>query len=183
MSANAPGLKLRALFVISPEKYRDEELNHPRRTLKKNNVDVMVVSTRKGNLQGMLGHVENVDKSLADVAGENFDAVIVVGGAGAPTHLWDNATLREILRRHHEMGKVVAGICLGCVVVAKAGLLRGVEATVYKSPESTKILREHGAIYKNCPVVVSGFLITGAGPAAAREFGLAIVKAIESKNV
>ncbi len=170
--------KLRALLVISPEKYRDEELNHTKQALERNGVEVMVASTRTGSLEGMLGHVENVDKSLADVAGENYDAVVVVGGSGAPGRLWDNARLREILRRHHAMGKVVAGICLGCVAVAKAGLLRGIEATVYKSPESIKVLREHGAIYKNCPVVVSGFVITGAGPAAAREFGLAIVKVL-----
>jgi len=167
-----------ALMVIAPEQFRDEELNHPREVLAGKGVAVTVASTKTGALKGMLGHVESVRETLDGVAAIDFDAVVVVGGAGSPAHLWDNARLREIVLRHHAMGKVVAAICLSGAALAKAGILRDVEATVFKTDESIKVFNECGAVYRNRPVVRSGNTITASGPAAAREFGREIARAL-----
>ncbi len=169
------------LMVIAPAMFRDEELNHPREAFIKGGAEVTVASTQTGALKGMLGHLEKVDKTLDDIAGINYDAVVVVGGGGAPAHLWENARLREIVQRHHKMGKVVAAICLSGVVLARAGILKGVNATVFKSDETMKAYRQCGVVYKDQPVVLSGKVVTGSGPAAAREFGRVILETIGSK--
>jgi len=167
------------LMVIAPDKFRDEELNHPRQVFKQAGESVTVASTRKGEAVGMLGHREKVDYDLNDVAGKTFDAVVVVGGAGAQTSLWGVSALHDILRRHHQMGKVVAAICLSGAVLAKAGLLKGIPATVWKSDESLSVYTEHGVNFQDKPVVRSGKIVTAQGPFAAREFGQEVVSALE----
>ncbi len=166
------------LMIIAPEKFRDEELNHPREVFKSQGAEVTVASTKTGTATGSYGHKEKVDKTLDDVAGETFDAVVVVGGGGSQQHLWDNKKTHDILRRHHSAGKVVSAICVSGAVLAKAGLLGGVEATVWKSDETMKVYAEKKVKFVDKPVVRSGKIITANGPAAAREFGQTILSAI-----
>jgi len=166
------------LMIIAPEKFRDEELNHPRDVFKSQGAEVTVVSTKTGTAIGSYGHRETIGKTLDDVAGATFDAVVVVGGSGSPQHLWDNKKIHDIVRRHHKLGKVVSAICLSGAVLAKAGLLDGVEATVWKSDESMKVYAEHKVKFVDKPVVRSGKIITANGPAAAREFGQTIMSAV-----
>jgi protease I len=166
------------LMIIAPEKFRDEELNHPREVFKSQGADVTVVSTKAGTATGSYGHKEKIGKTVDDVAGDTFDAVVVVGGGGSPQYLWDNKKIHDIVRRHLQLGKVVSAICLSGAVLAKAGILDGVEATVWKSDESMKAYAEHKVKYVDKPVVRSGKIITANGPAAARDFGTAIMSAL-----
>ena len=166
------------LMVIAPDKFRDEELNVTRDVLAKAGMEITVASTRTGGCKGMLGHVEPVTHTLEDAGAENYGALVLAGGAGAPEYLWDNARLHEIAVRHYNLGKVVAAICLSGVALARAGILKGKEATVYKSPESVKAYRDSGVIYKDQEVTLSGKIITANGPAASRRFGLAIADAL-----
>jgi len=165
------------LMVAAPEKFRDEELQIPRQILEQKGAQVTLASTHAGRITGMLG-AEAVAVDILSIAGLNYDAILVVGGAGAPAALWDNKTLHEIIRRHHAQGKVVAAICLSGAALAKAGILGSVEATVYKSEASMKVFKECGVIYREKSVVASGKVITANGPAAAREFGLAVASAL-----
>ena len=168
-------------MVIAPEKFRDEELKHPKDVFLKMGFEVVVASTRRGEAVGMLGHRELVSRSLEDVAGETFDAVVVVGGAGAPGSLWNNATLADIIRRCHGMGRVVAAICLGGVALAKAGVLKGVRATVWKSDQSLREYSSLGVVFEDKPVVSQGKIITGQGPFAARDFARAVAAAVSGE--
>lgn len=165
------------LMVIAPEVFRDEELTHPRIIFENNGFTVVVASTKKGVATGKLGHKEKVSVTLDEIAGETYDAVVVVGGGGAKDYLWNNSRLHDILRRHYEMEKVVAAICLSGAVLAKAGLLKGKSATVWKTDESLKVFSDCSVKFQDKPVVVSGKIITGQGPFAARDFAQAIVAA------
>ncbi|MDH5508871.1 MAG: DJ-1/PfpI family protein [Nitrospinota bacterium] len=167
----------RVLMVAAPDKFRDEELAIPRQVLEAKGAEVTLVSTRAGVINGMLGATAQAG-DIAESAGAIFDAVIVVGGAGAPEALWDNNILRQILKTHHAAGKVVAAVCLAGAALARAGILSGIEATVFKTETSMKVYRECGVIFREKPVVTSGKVITANGPAAAREFALAVAAAM-----
>ena len=73
---------------------------------------------------------------------------------------------------------MVAAICLSPVVLARAGLLKGREATVFPTPEALEELENGGAIYVKQGVVVSGRVITANGPQSAQDFALAICQAL-----
>jgi len=80
--------------------------------------------------------------------------------------------------------RVLASICISPVILAKAGVLEGRKATVWSSVmdrSSVRILKDNGTIYQDEDVVVDGKIITGNGPAAAKEFGQAIVEALTGK--
>ncbi len=170
---------MRALLIIAPENFRDEELLHTREELEKAGIETIVASTKKGPCRGMLGHVENAVLSLDEVNVDDFDAVIFVGGAGTPI-VRANENAIKIAKEAYEKGKVVAAICWAPTILAKAGLLNGKKATVWVGfdPEygmnTNEVLEKYGAKFTGNPVEVDGRIVTANGPNAARDFGKAI---------
>ena len=166
------------LMVIAPKKFRDEELNHPREIFIREGASVEIASTSLGEAGGMFGAKTKIDLLIKEVNYDNYDAVVVVGGMGAPEYLWGDTTLQNIISNANKSGKVVAAICLSGVVLARAGILRGIEATVYKTSESLSEYSKWGAKYTTNNVVKSGSIITADGPASAKNFGNAVVDAL-----
>jgi len=114
------------------------------------------------------------------VNASEFDAVVVVGGSGSPKYLWDDTQLRNLVRDAYEDGKVVAAICLSPVVLARAGILKGKEATA--SSDAVAELKKGGAIYKDESVVIAGRIVTGRDPASAEAFANAIVSLLRGEE-
>ncbi len=75
----------------------------------------------------------------------------------------------DAIRTIHAGGGIIATICVAARPVAAAGLLAGKEATTYSldGGKHFRYLAEHGAVVVDREVVVSGRIITGAGPATA----------------
>jgi len=48
-----------------------------------------------------------------------YDGIIIVGGAGSPSHLWGDEVLAELARYYADGRKMVAAICLSPVVLAR----------------------------------------------------------------
>ena len=163
------------LYVIAPERFRDEELLEPRHALEQRGVVVTVASTRSGTAVGMLGAKVAIDCTLRQVDAAQFDGLAIAGGAGAPAHLWDDAPLLALVQAFHRAGKPVAAICLSGAVLARAGVLQGRRATVYPVARAVLELKKAGATYVGEPVVVDGTIVTASGPEAAAAFGAALI--------
>lgn len=168
------------LFVIAPERFRDEELLEPRGAVERGGHRVTTVSTRPGTAVGACGARETVARSVTDAARDALDLIVIVGGAGSPDHLWSHEPLLHAVRRHFLAGAPIAAICLSSVVLARAGILAGRRATVFPSPRALLELRRGGAIYVGEPVVRDGTIVTASGPEAASAFGTALVSLLES---
>jgi len=171
---------MRALLVVAQENFRDEEYSVPKGVLEKAGVAVITASPEGGTAKGMLGAKVRVDLRLEEVNPSDYDAVVVVGGAGSPKYLWGNGELNRILKSASGSGKVVAAICLSGAALAKAGVLKGKNATVFETPDSLDALRDGGASYIRKDVVVDGKTITASGPAAAETFGKRILEALKT---
>lgn len=174
----------KVLMVIAPEQFRDEELQVPRQAFEAQGWHVDTASTQTGVAEGMLGAKENIAKDLnmvePDAQKGAYDAAVVVGGMGSPTHLWDNQQLHRILQAVHQHNKVIASICLSGGVLAKAGLLKGKQATVWEMPESLQALKEGGAQYTGQPVTVDGNIVTANGPEAAQAFANSVIERVNA---
>lgn len=170
----------RILFVIAPERFRDEELLEPKRALEAAGHAVTVASTRKGAASGMLGARVIAAVTVSEARADDFDALAIAGGAGAPDHLWSSAPLLGLVKAFHAAGKPVAAICLSGAVLARAGVLAGRRATVYPAPRAVLELKRGGATYVDDPVVADGILLTASGPEAAPAFGAALVQLLGS---
>ena len=106
----------------------------------------------------------------------NYDIIIFVGGAGAQEYLWKNKEVQKIARKAHKEGKTTGAICLAPVILAKAGILKGKSATVFKSDEAIAELEKNNVKYSRKRVVVSDNIITANGPEAAKAFAVKIVE-------
>ncbi len=166
------------LMVIAPRNFRDEELREPREIFIKNGFNVTVASVTSDICTGMFGARVKPDATLDAIDVKDFDAVVLVGGAGSPV-LKQYPSVLKIIQDTVERQKLLAAICMGPTVLAGAGVLKGKKATVF--PSGAAEIKSSGAIYIAQPVVVDGKLITASGPESARKFGEAIIKALKEK--
>lgn len=167
------------LFAIAPERFRDEELDTPKRIFEEAGIGVDIASTTPGTCTGMLGAAVEANMTFDDVDPEDYAGIVVVGGTGSQEFLWTNKKLRALVRAFFEQGKVVAAICLGPVVLARAGILAGRQATVYPSPEAVRAMEKAGANLVKIPVVADLQVVTANGPGAAARFADTIITKLE----
>jgi len=161
---------MKVLMVIAPEKFRDEEFTVPAAALQKAGIGYDVSSKKRGPCTGMLGTKVNATLSFEEVDPKDYEGILIVGGGGAQTHLWDDDLLGEMVKYFHAAARVVAAICLAPVVLARAGILKGKKATYFNSPVSFREMRAGGAVLVDKPVIADGRIVTANGPAAAAEF-------------
>ena len=171
---------MKVLIVIAPEKFRDEELAEPVAALKNAGIGYDIASTRRGTCTGMLGARATASLSLEEVDPKAYDGILIVGGGGAQTHLWDDDLLQQIVGFIAGKMKVVGAICLAPIILARAGVLKGKKATYYESPTAMREMKGGGAILVNQPVVTDTRIVTANGPGASKAFAETFVKMLTS---
>ncbi len=168
------------VIVIAFKNFRDEEYFVPRQILYVAGADVKTASTQKGLASGAEGGQAQVDLLINEINPADFDAVVFIGGPGALEYL-DNENSYKLIKDTVSAGKLLAGICMAPTILAKAGAVEGIKATVYAAPmdkSAVKILEENGAIYEEKSVVADGKIVTASGPEAAEEFGMKVVEVL-----
>lgn len=108
--------------------------------------------------------------SLKDAAAP--DILLVPGGPGDEAALADPEIL-EWIQRAHETTKWTTSVCTGSLILAAAGLLKGMEVTTHWA--SAARLSDFGASYTEKRVVRNGKIYTAAGVSAGIDMGLALV--------
>ena len=170
---------MKILIAVAPEKYRDEELAVPVAAFQKAGIAFDIASTRRGSCMGMLGGKTTATLAFEEVDPSLYGALVIIGGGGSQLYLWNDALLKNLVQSFHASQKVVAAICLAPVVLARAGILKGIKATYFESPDSVREMKAGGAVPVSKPVVADGRIITANGPAAALEFAGAIISALK----
>lgn len=163
-------------LIIAPENFRDEELLIPKQELEKAGFITVIASTQIGSATGMLGATVEVQSLIPDLRAENLAALIIVGGAGSPKFLQDSSPLHLLAQKMIQIEKPVGAICLSPAVLAKAGLLKGKKATVYKELRAMELLKEGGATYVNQECVTDGLIVTANGPSASEAFAKEMIR-------
>ena len=187
-------------MIIAFRDFRDEEYFVPKETLKKAGVEIKTASNKMGRAIGADGGDVEVDLLVSEInpaefadlqsksshdsiqSISSFDAIVFIGGPGCLENL-DNESSYRVAQETVSQNRVLASICISPVILAKAGVLEGRKATVWSSVmdrSSVRILKDNGTIYQDEDVVVDGKIITGNGPAAAKEFGQAILEVLTS---
>ncbi len=179
LAGEGHGSKGKILMVIAPDKFRDEELLVPKRIFEQNGYKVVVASRERKECVGMLGTRVIPDITIDQINPDDYIAVILVGGIGARSYFSDRQ-LQSLLQVFYKQDKIVAAICLAPVVLANAGLLEGKRATVWQSEART--ISEKGARYTGEAVTQDGRIVTAAGPFAAEQFAMQILKELGGRD-
>lgn len=159
------------LMVVAPQDFRDEEYFKPRAVLEQAGHHITVASTQTGELKGVKGGLANADITVKDANANDFETVIFVGGNGSEV-FQGLPEAEQLIKDTLAQGKLVNAICLAPIILAKAGVLKGVNATC--TPGAVEDLKSYGANYVDEGVVKDGQFITADGPQSATAFGQAI---------
>ena len=119
-----------------------------------------------------------IDRFVDEAKADDYDAILIPGGAWNPLTLRNTLAVVEFVRDFHATGKPTAAICHGPIVLINAGLLRGRQATCFWDVMID--LTNAGANVSDEPLVVDGNLITSRFIYDLPEFLLAIVKMMNS---
>src|SRR6266481_2768140 len=166
------------LIVIPHTQFRDEEFFEPKKILEGEGAKVVVASTTARMCRGMKGGIAQAEIAIADAKADDYAALVLCGGSSVPEFLWNDKKLQELVTAMAAAGKVVAAICLSTVVLAKAKLLAGREATVYFLPQAIEELKKAGAKYVKETLLIDGNIILAEGPLDSQRFGQAIRAAL-----
>ena len=139
--------------------------------LRRAQIKVTVCGLKEGAICGSHGIWIVPDAFQEKITEADFDAVVLPGGNPGFINLGNNERLLSTIRRMHAAGKLVAAVCAGPAVLARAGILEGATATIFPGMES-----ELGkARYSPQRVVVSGNIVTSQGAGTSLEFALKLV--------
>lgn len=148
-------------LIISADSFEDTELLVPYYRLEEEGVHVDIASIKKGKIKGKHGYEVEVNKTLKEVNPDDYDILILPGGK-APETLRKEKKAIEIAKHFFQKNKPVSAICHGPQTLITAGLLKGRQATCYKSVAQE--MKDAGAIYEDKEVVIDGNLVTSRQP-------------------
>lgn len=168
----------RVVMVLPPSGFRDEELIDTVKILNASSVLTVVAGPDVGISRGMLGTNIQIEIPLAQLDLEKFDAVVFVGGTGSLEYV-NNPLATSVAGEAIRKGKIVGASSTAPMILASAGLLKGVSVTGFTG--NRQALASAGATYTGKPVERDRLVITSSGPAATVPFAKAIAEAIYSQ--
>ncbi len=163
----------KVVLIIAPDKFRDEELDEPKKLLAGQGAKVVVASTTTKECKGMLGMKVKPDTTISKIKVDEFDAVVFIGGIGAKK-FFDDKKAHALAKEAIEKKKVLGAICIAPSILANAGVLKDKKATAFKSEKDNLVAK--GAKYQEKDVVTDGKIVTANGPKAARKFAQELIK-------
>lgn len=168
------------VYVFLATGFEEIEAIAPIDILRRGGVDVKTVGIADTVVSGAHSVGIKADILLSDlVLDDTLEGVLLPGGMPGTVNLELAAGVIEAVKFASERGKLVAAICAASTILGKMGLLNGRKATCYPGLEQ----KLEGAEYTGELAVTDGNFVTGKGPGAAVEFGLAALAYIKGKDV
>lgn len=165
----------RSAVIFLAEGFEEVEAVSIIDVLRRGGVEVTLAGVASDSfVVGGHGIAVGVDAVAADVAGHEFDLVVLPGGMPGAENLAACGAVLDAVRGQVEAGRLVAAICAAPLVLAAAGVVSGKRVTCYPGFER----RLGDVVCTGARVERDGLIVTGAGPGAALEFGLALLDAL-----
>jgi protease I len=183
--SNPPQHQLGGLNVaiLVTDGFEQEELTGPRAALEESGVIIRMLSDRMGQVRGLHhdqdGDLFEVDTTFDKVTADEFDAVLLPGGAVNARRISSNADARKLVRQIDQEGKPMAVICHAPWLLIGAGLVPGRKMT--SAPELKEDLEKAGAHWVDEKVVVDRNWVSSRKPKDIPAFNAAF-KALLAKR-
>ena len=173
-------LKGKKVAILATNGFEDSELRSPKEALEKAGATTHIVSLKNGSIKGWKDgdwHSSiDVDTTVGETSGDNYDALVVPGGVINPDLLRANAEAVDFVKSFFKAKKPVAAICHGPWMLAEAGVLKGRKVTSYKSIKTDMI--NAGANWVDEEVVVDEGLVTSRSPKDLPAFNAKLVEEV-----
>ena len=166
--------------VLATDGVEEVELTDPRDAISRAGATVEIVSIETGPIQAMNSDIEpagtyDVDRRVADVDADDYDALIMPGGTVNADRLRMDDDVLRFVKDVFAAGKPVGAICHAPWTLVEAGLVEG--RTLTSFPSLRTDIRNAGGNPVDEEVATDGALITSRNPDDLPAFCAAIVKA------
>jgi protease I len=167
------------VLLVASEGYQPIEYNETKKILEEGGMCVRTASDKPNMAVASDNTTTKVDLTINNIIPDRYDGIFFIGGPGAMDHL-DNPTSDKLIKETVKVGKLLGAICITPRILAKAGVLRKKHATGWDGDNELEgVFQKYGVIRKKKDVVVDDNIVTATCPAAAQEFGKAILKLLE----
>jgi protease I len=123
--------------VLATDGVEQSELLVPIEAARDEGATVELVSVKTGQIMPEKGGSKTepvaVDRAVADVTADQYDALVLPGGVRNPDRLRTNADAVEFVRAFWDAGKPIASICHGPWLLVEADVVRGLTLTSWPS--------------------------------------------------
>ena len=165
--------------VLATDGFEEPELTEPVNALREAGARVTIVSPKPGEIQGVRHDIDKtikvkVDRALKDVNPEEFDGVLLPGGALNADAMRMVPEVQAFLRETQDAGKPVAAICHAPWELVSAGLVRGRTLTSYHTLQDD--IRNAGGRWVDREVVEDGNWVTSRQPDDLPAFNRAMLR-------
>jgi protease I len=173
-------IKGKKVAILATDGFEQSELMVPKERLEQAGAEVDVVSLKAGEIWGWnhddWGDPINVDKTLAEVSVEDYDALVLPGGQINPDLLRADKTAVKFVRDFYATKKPLAAVCHAPWLLIEAGIAKGRKMTSYKSIVTD--VKNAGANWIDQEVVVDQGLITSRNPGDLEGFSAKIIEEV-----
>jgi protease I len=174
-------LSSKRVAVLATDYFEEAELTEPVKALKEAGARVDIIAPKSGEIKGLKhvdpGQAVKVDKTLDEANPDDYDALVLPGGAINTDHLRMEEKARDfVIKIMDEEEKPTAVICHAPWVLVSAHLARGKKLTSYFTIQDD--MRNAGADWVDEEVVIDGNLITSRNPDDLPAFNKALIDAL-----
>ena len=164
--------------ILATNDFEDAELIETRKALNEAGAKTAVIAPKSGKIQAMKhdeksGFVD-VDLTLDQANPDDFDAVLLPGGALNADALRVEPKAQEFVRRIDKAGKPIAVICHGPWLLVSAGLAKGHTLTSYHTIQDD--IRNAGAKWVDKEVVTDRNWVSSRQPQDIPAFNSAMLE-------
>jgi protease I len=154
------------IAILATDMFEQVELVKPREALQQAGAETEIVSLEEGEIQGF-NHYDKadtfpVDRAVADVSVDDYDALMLPGGVGNPDTLRTDEDAVEFVRSFVASGKPVAAICHAPWMLVEADVVRDRRLTSFASVKTD--VRNAGGNWVDEEVVLDGGIVTSRKP-------------------
>jgi protease I len=168
------------IAILATHGFEQSELEVPRDKLKAAGATVHVVSPEKGEIKGWKekdwGRPVKVDRSLAEVSADDYDALVLPGGQINPDLLRVNDKALALIKAFNAQKKVIAAICHAPWLLIETGLIKGRKCTSYKSIKTDVI--NAGGKWEDSQVVTDQGIVTSRHPGDLEAFSSKVIEEV-----
>jgi protease I len=152
--------------IIATDGVEEIELTGPLKALREAGARPDMISVHGGEIQGFRHHDKagkiRVDRTLDEVSLNDYDALVLPGGALNADQMRTNAKVRQFIYEFDRGGLPIAAICHAPWELISAGIISGRTLTSWSTIQDD--VRNAGGHWEDKEVVVDANLVTSRGP-------------------